>query len=76
MYLEIIFKKLFVLRQIDYVDFPAGSSKQLLSPDCWRTSVRVLGCSPHPKIKTNKTRSILLSPQQVRQNTPYLFDML
>lgn len=68
----------FLLGKIDIVDFPAGSSEQLLSPDCWRTSLRVLGCSPHPKMKTNQPRSILLSPQQVTQNTlilNYFFDI-
>ncbi|XP_073696062.1 ectopic P granules protein 5 homolog [Garra rufa] len=49
-----------------------SSSEQLLSPECWRTSLRVLGCSPHPKIKTNKTRSILLSPQQVDETIEWL----
>ncbi|XP_051748623.1 ectopic P granules protein 5 homolog [Ctenopharyngodon idella] len=49
-----------------------SSSEQLLSPDCWRTSLRVLGCSPHPKIKTNKPRSILLSPQQVDETIEWL----
>uniref|UniRef100_A0A9J8ALV3 Ectopic P-granules autophagy protein 5 homolog (C. elegans) n=1 Tax=Cyprinus carpio carpio TaxID=630221 RepID=A0A9J8ALV3_CYPCA len=49
-----------------------SSSDQLLSPECWRTSLIVLGCSPHPKIKTNKTRSILLSPQQVDETIEWL----
>uniref|UniRef100_A0A673KZ38 Ectopic P granules protein 5 homolog n=1 Tax=Sinocyclocheilus rhinocerous TaxID=307959 RepID=A0A673KZ38_9TELE len=49
-----------------------SSSEQLLSPECWRTSLIVLGCSPHPKIKTNKTRSILLSPQQVDETIEWL----
>ncbi|XP_051514293.1 ectopic P granules protein 5 homolog [Myxocyprinus asiaticus] len=49
-----------------------GSSEQLLSPDCWRASLRVLGCSSHPKIKTAKTRSILLSPQQVDETIEWL----
>ncbi|XP_059406308.1 ectopic P granules protein 5 homolog [Carassius carassius] len=49
-----------------------SSSEQLLSPDCWRTSLRVLGCSLHPMMKTNKTRSILLSPQQVDETIEWL----
>ncbi|XP_051954087.1 ectopic P granules protein 5 homolog [Xyrauchen texanus] len=49
-----------------------SSSEQLLSPDCWRASLRVLGCSSHPKIKTAKTRSILLSPQQVDETIEWL----
>uniref|UniRef100_A0A673K9Q2 Ectopic P granules protein 5 homolog n=1 Tax=Sinocyclocheilus rhinocerous TaxID=307959 RepID=A0A673K9Q2_9TELE len=49
-----------------------SSSKQLLSPDCWRTSLRVLGCSPHLMVKTNKTRSILLSPQQADETIEWL----
>uniref|UniRef100_A0A8C2D5Y0 Ectopic P-granules autophagy protein 5 homolog (C. elegans) n=1 Tax=Cyprinus carpio TaxID=7962 RepID=A0A8C2D5Y0_CYPCA len=49
-----------------------SSSEQLLSPDCWRTSLRGLGCSPHPVINTNKTRSILLSPQQVDETLEWL----
>ncbi|KAI7812682.1 putative ectopic P granules protein 5-like protein [Triplophysa rosa] len=49
-----------------------SSSEQLLSPDCWRASLKVLGCSSHPKIKTAKTRSILLSPQQVDETIEWL----
>ncbi|KAG1968633.1 ectopic P granules protein 5 homolog isoform X1 [Pimephales promelas] len=49
-----------------------SSSEQLLSPDCWRSSLRVLGCSPNPKMKTNKPRSILLSPQQVDETIEWL----
>ncbi|XP_026067016.1 ectopic P granules protein 5 homolog isoform X2 [Carassius auratus] len=49
-----------------------SSSEQLLSPDCWRTSLRVLGCSLHPMMKTNKTHSILLSPQQVDETIEWL----
>lgn len=55
----------FVRDDIDRIVFSTGSSEQLLSPDCWRASLKVLGCSSHSKIKTAKTRSILLSPQQV-----------
>ncbi|XP_050965658.1 ectopic P granules protein 5 homolog [Labeo rohita] len=49
-----------------------SSSEQLLSPECWRTSLRVLGCSHQSKIKTNKTHSILLSPQQVNETIEWL----
>lgn len=57
---------------IDCILFSTGSSEQLLSPDCWKASLKVLGCSSHPKIKTAKTRSILLSPQQVTQHTLFI----
>ncbi|XP_065123099.2 ectopic P granules protein 5 homolog isoform X1 [Paramisgurnus dabryanus] len=49
-----------------------SSSEQLLSPDCWRASLRALGCSSHPKSKTGKTRSVLLSPQQVDETIEWL----
>ncbi|XP_077087477.1 ectopic P granules protein 5 homolog isoform X1 [Siphateles boraxobius] len=49
-----------------------SSSEKLLSPDCWRMALRVLGCSPHPKMKTNKPCSILLSPQQVDETIEWL----
>lgn len=45
-----------------------GSSEQLLSADCWRASLKVLGCSAARKnkvSKTSSTHSVCLSPQQV-----------
>ncbi|KAI1900325.1 hypothetical protein AGOR_G00048810 [Albula goreensis] len=57
-----------------------SSSEQLLSPDCWRASLRVLGCSPQPKKKAVKPpgtaqappASISLSPQQVDETIEWL----
>ncbi|KAA0717308.1 Ectopic P granules protein 5 -like protein [Triplophysa tibetana] len=49
-----------------------SSSEQLLSPDCWRASLKALGCTSHPKIKTDKTRPILLSAQQVDETIEWL----
>ncbi|KAL7839536.1 hypothetical protein SRHO_G00261940 [Serrasalmus rhombeus] len=52
-----------------------SSSEQLLSADCWRASLRVLGCCPHSKKKTSRpssTHSIFLSPQQVEETIEWL----
>ncbi|XP_056314223.1 ectopic P granules protein 5 homolog [Danio aesculapii] len=50
-----------------------SSSDQLLSPDCWKTSLKALGCSAQTKNKTNKSpRSMLLSPQQVDETIEWL----
>lgn len=53
----------------------SGSSNQLLSPECWKVTLRVLGCLPlsrQTKSKPEQTPSaspyrspISLSPQQV-----------
>uniref|UniRef100_A0AAY4BDZ3 Ectopic P-granules autophagy protein 5 homolog n=1 Tax=Denticeps clupeoides TaxID=299321 RepID=A0AAY4BDZ3_9TELE len=57
-----------------------SSSEQLLSPECWKASLRVLGCSPPPKKKSTKASistmsgppSIYLSPQQVEETIEWL----
>ncbi|XP_064152807.1 ectopic P granules protein 5 homolog [Anguilla rostrata] len=56
-----------------------SSSEQLLSPECWRASLAVLGCSPQPKKKGAKPAgnsqgpaSISLSPQQVDETIEWL----
>ncbi|KAJ8405585.1 hypothetical protein AAFF_G00315650 [Aldrovandia affinis] len=56
-----------------------SSSEQLLSPDCWKASLRVLGCPPQPKKKAAKPSgsaqgpaSISLSPQQVDETIEWL----
>uniref|UniRef100_A0A4W4HAL5 Ectopic P granules protein 5 homolog n=1 Tax=Electrophorus electricus TaxID=8005 RepID=A0A4W4HAL5_ELEEL len=52
-----------------------SSSQQLLSADCWRSSLRALGCSAYSKKKASKsssTHSVLLSPQQVDETIEWL----
>ncbi|XP_007238025.3 ectopic P granules protein 5 homolog isoform X3 [Astyanax mexicanus] len=52
-----------------------SSSEQLLSSDCWRASLRVLGCSSASKKKVSRsssTQSIFLSPQQVEETIEWL----
>ncbi|KAG7481387.1 hypothetical protein MATL_G00066210 [Megalops atlanticus] len=56
-----------------------SSSEQLLSPECWRASLRVLGCAPQAKKKAAKPpgtvlgpTSISLSPQQVDETIEWL----
>ncbi|XP_061116249.1 ectopic P granules protein 5 homolog isoform X2 [Conger conger] len=56
-----------------------SSSEQLLSPDCWRASLAVLGCSPPTRKRGAKpagnakgTASISLSPQQVDETIEWL----
>ncbi|XP_062874034.1 ectopic P granules protein 5 homolog [Trichomycterus rosablanca] len=50
--------------------FTESSSKQLLSPDCWRASLQVLGCGTNQKKKA--TLSICLSTQQVDETIEWL----
>ncbi|KAK3538822.1 hypothetical protein QTP86_015946 [Hemibagrus guttatus] len=55
--------------------FTQSSSEQLLSPDCWRASLKVLGCSATRKnkvSKTSSTHSVCLSPQQVNETIEWL----
>ncbi|KAG7318270.1 hypothetical protein KOW79_018025 [Hemibagrus wyckioides] len=55
--------------------FTQSSSEQLLSPDCWRASLKVLGCSAARKnkvSKTSSTHSVCLSPQQVNETIEWL----
>ncbi|XP_036454096.1 ectopic P granules protein 5 homolog [Colossoma macropomum] len=52
-----------------------SSSEQLLSADCWRASLRVLGCCPDSKKKASRpssTHSIFLSHQQVEETIEWL----
>ncbi|XP_072520636.1 ectopic P granules protein 5 homolog isoform X3 [Salminus brasiliensis] len=52
-----------------------SSSEQLLSADCWRASLRVLGCCSHSKKKVSRsssTQSTFLSPQQVEETIEWL----
>ncbi|KAK2845489.1 hypothetical protein Q7C36_010343 [Tachysurus vachellii] len=55
--------------------FTQSSSEQLLSADCWRASLRVLGCSDTRKnkvSKTSSTHSVCLSPEQVNETIEWL----
>lgn len=55
--------------------FTQSSSEQLLSADCWRASLKVLGCSANRKNKVSKTSSthtVCLSPQQVNETIEWL----
>ncbi|XP_066509785.1 ectopic P granules protein 5 homolog isoform X2 [Hoplias malabaricus] len=52
-----------------------SSSEQLLSADCWRASLRVLGCCSHSKKNASRpssTHSVLLSPKQVEETIEWL----
>uniref|UniRef100_A0A4W6GB48 Ectopic P-granules autophagy protein 5 homolog (C. elegans) n=1 Tax=Lates calcarifer TaxID=8187 RepID=A0A4W6GB48_LATCA len=53
-----------------------SSSNQLLSPECWKVTLRVLGCLPPSRsTKTSPYRSpVSLSPQQVDETVDWLSD--
>ncbi|KAI5613067.1 ectopic P granules protein 5-like isoform X2, partial [Silurus asotus] len=55
--------------------FTQSSSEQLLSADCWRASLKVLGCTVNQKDKVSKassTGSVCLSSQQVNETIEWL----
>lgn len=56
--------------------FPPGSSNQLLSPECWKVTLRVLGCLPptcSTKSKTELTLGSTESPGRAvaAQSSPF-----
>ncbi|MGH0172201.1 UNVERIFIED_CONTAM: hypothetical protein FKN15_063006 [Acipenser sinensis] len=58
-----------------------SSAEQLISPDCWRASLRTLGCTSPPKKKSTKipgsareTTAVSLSSQQIQETIGWLSD--
>ncbi|KAK1176492.1 hypothetical protein AOXY_G1382 [Acipenser oxyrinchus oxyrinchus] len=58
-----------------------SSAEQLISPDCWRASLRALGCTSPPKKKSTKipssareTTAVSLSSQQIQETIGWLSD--